>query len=52
MINDYNLKILINDCINIYNIIEEINTINKKIKKSKNSTDIKINGESKEKMFF
>ena len=41
--NENNLNILINDCINIEKIIEEINTINKNIKKCKNSTNIKIN---------
>ena len=33
--NDHNLNTLINDCINIENIIEEINTINKNIEKCK-----------------
>ena len=36
------MNILINDCINIENIIEEISAINKNIKKYKNSNDISI----------
>ena len=38
-----NLNILINDCINIENIIEEISSINKNINKCKNLNDININ---------
>ena len=36
------LNVLINDCINIENIIEEINTMNKNIQKCKDSADIYI----------
>ena len=41
--NENSLNILINDCLNIENIIEEINAINKNIQKHTKLTDININ---------